>query len=372
MSKKPNVNIKKIVFGTLALLFCLFVILVLFIKFDTSAAAQFTDNILRPIFGNHSVVFVEKMYYNTSDKFTQLTDKNATGPEFTENDQAAPASGDLNLNPMAVNQKLTPLKNEGVWLWKKLNIFPNQDVLAYTFVRPDPDRPYADVTLIQADIGPLLLGDVAGTKQPGGPIGNKGPGIIPTNIIQNGRLVAAFDGGFQYRDGRYGMIVNGKIYVPLKNNLGTLVGYTNGSIKIVNYTGQDLGPGVSYIRQNCPILIEDGNFAVLNPQNHVLWGRTDTTDIYTWRSGVGITKEGNLIYAVGNNINPTTLAVALKMGGAVNAIQLDINPFWVRFSIFDYLGSGNYTSTALMKGVYNGAKQFLGGYEKDFFFLYKK
>lgn len=366
------VNFKKIIFITFASLFAILVALVIFIKVDTQAAAEFTDNYLRPLIGNKNVILLEKNFYNASDKFTQITNKNGMSPSYTEHDQVAPVGGDLNVNPIPVNPKLTPLKDEGVWFWKKLAIFPNQEVLAYTFVRPDISRPYANVTLLQADMGPLMLGSVAGTKQPGGPIGNVGNGMVPTNLVQNGLLVAAFNGGFQYKDGEYGMIVNNKTYLPLKNNLGTLIGYANGSVKIVNFEGQDLGTNIAFIRQNCPILIENGILEVSNPENHGLWGRTDTTDIYTWRSGVGITASGNLLYAVGNNINPTTLATALKMGGAINAIQLDINPFWVRFSIFDYTGGGKYSSTTLMKGIYDGSKQFLGGYQKDFFYLYKK
>lgn len=346
---------------------------VIFIKYDTPAAAQFTDNYLRPILGNNNVIFLEKIYYNLSDKVTQLTYKDGKGPQFTDSDQLSKINeGDLNLNPLKTNSNLPKVNNEGVWFNKKLKAFPNEQILAYTFIRPDPDRPYAYVTLLQADMGPLKISAVAGQKQPGGPVGNPGPGIIPSDIVQSGKLVAAFEGGFQYRDGMYGMIVGDKTYLPLKEDIGTLVGYKDGSFKIVNYTGQNLGENVAFVRQNCPILIENNNLEVVNPKNKSLWGRTPTTEIYTWRSGIGITKEGNLIYAVGNNLSPTTLAYALQAGGATDAIQLDINPFWVRFSIFDYLGNGNYNSTSLMKGVYNGAKQFLGGYEKDFFFLYQK
>ena len=97
-----------------------------------------------------------------------------------------------------------------------------------------------------------------------------------------------------------------------------------------------------------------------------------TINFYTWRSGIGITKEGNLLYAVGNNLTPTTLAAALKSAGAVNAIQLDINPTWVRFNIFTSLGGGEYNSTTLTKELKDGSKQYLNGYEKDFFYLYQK
>jgi hypothetical protein len=238
-------------------------------------------------------------------------------------------------------------------------------------VRPDKDRPYAYVTLVKIDTGEVHLSTVAGTKQPGGPVGKPGPGKIPQNIISSGNLIAAFDGGFQYRDGQYGMIVGSTIYLPLKMDLGTLVGYKNGNIKIINYTGQLLENNVEFIRQNCPILIDNGSITISDPKNRKLWGRTMTTDIYTWRSGIGIDKNGNIVYAVGNNLVPETLGLALKSAGAVNAIQLDINPFWVRFNIFNSLGGGKYSTSTLAKNLSNGSKEYLNGYTKDFFYLYK-
>ena len=122
------------------------------------------------------------------------------------------------------------------------------------------------------------------------------------------------------------------------------------------------------------MLVTNGQISVTDPRSKVLWGRlaAGTVDIYTWRSGIGLTKEGNLLFAVGNNLTPDTLASALKSAGAVNGIQLDINPIWVRFNIFDPTGSGKYTSTTLIKDLQDGSKQYLGGYEKDFFYVYAR
>ena len=97
-----------------------------------------------------------------------------------------------------------------------------------------------------------------------------------------------------------------------------------------------------------------------------------TAAIYTWRTGLGITSNGNLIFAVGNNLTPTTLAIALKMAGAVNAIQLDINPNWVRFNIFDTIGNGKYNSRPLTRDLKDGSSAYLNGYSKDFFYVSKK
>src|SRR5262249_51501905 len=133
-------------------------------------------------------------------------------------------------------------------------------------------------------------------------------------------------------------------YLPLKNDLGTVVGYKDGSIKIFNYTGQALGSDTTFVRQNGPMLIENGAITVTNPDSRQLWGRTVGADTFTWRSGIGVTQKGELLFAAGNNLSPQTLAQALSLAGAVNAIQLDINPHWVRFNIFNSTGSGQYNS----------------------------
>jgi hypothetical protein len=358
----------KIIKTSIIIIFLFLIAGILFVKFNTPAAAEFTDNYLRPIFGNTIVGFLEKTYYNTSDKIQRLTDKTGLKniPMFLDQGMAS------TLSPIPQSGNLPKVNGEGIWRNRPLALFPNKEVMAYTFVRPDSSRPFTYVTLVQIDMKDIKLGAVAGKSQPGGPIGNFGPGVIPQDIIKSGNLIAAFDGGFQYRDGKYGMIVGEKTYLPLENDVGTLVGYNDGSLKIVNYVGQDLGKDIAFIRQNCPILIENSEVFAINEKNKKLWGRTFNSDIYTWRSGVGLTKEGNLIYVVGNNLAPLTLAYALKMAGAENAIQLDINPFWVRFNIFESNGSGGYKTTTLTKDLKDGSKEYLQGYSKDFFYIYKK
>ena len=352
--------------------------LVLFLKLDIQGAAIFTDNVLRPLLGDNRVIYLEKVFFNTSDLVDRLTQnqKNDQAPQFIldQGSSANIAGGDLDLDPIPTANGFAPLPNEGVWQNHPLTLFPNKEVMAYTFVRPDPARSFATATIVQLDKSAIDMGSVAGTQEPGGPVGKPGPGVIPKDIVDSGKLIAAFDGGFQYKDGAYGMIVGDTTYLPLKNDLGTLVGYTDGSLKIVDYQGQPLGDNVAFVRQNCPMLITDGNVTVSDPKDRALWGRLalGTVGIYTWRSGIGITKEGNLLFAVGNNLTPETLADALQSAGAVNAIQLDINPVWVRFNVFEPLGGGTYSSTTLTKELHDGSWQYLHGYQKDFFYLYAK
>lgn len=365
----------RIIFGSLIFLAASAAAGTVFVKYDTQAAAEFTDNVLRPLLGANNVIFMEKVFFNTSDKVRQITyNKNKIqGPifgNFTQTDHEQ-AKG-LDLASIPTNPDLNKLNEEGVWKIMTADTSTADGIMAVTFVRPDVSRPYAVVTLVQIDMSKVNLGTVAGTKEPGGKLGNTGTGKVPQEIIDSNRLLAAFDGGFQYRDGKYGMIVGDKTYLPLENNLGTVIGYKNGAVKIINYHGENLGNNVDFVRQNCPILIENGKSGVENIESKALWGRTPTSSIYTWRTGMGLTKRGNLIFAVGNSLTPETLAKALIMGGAKNAIQLDINPNWVRFNIFSPLGNGKYSSKPLTRDLKDGAASYLTGYVKDFFYVYKK
>ena len=367
---------KKVLVWGVGLVIAVLASLAAFIKYDTEAAAEFTDNYLRPILGPTIVVAMEKFYFNLSDSVERgmYNPKGDVGVSYVDVGDTTGidiAKTKLDLNPIPMLVQLQSEPNEGKWRVRKIAAYPGEAVAAFTYVRPDVARPFAYVTLFQVDMQKMRLGSVAGKSQPGGPVGMPGPGVVPSPIISSGALVAAFDGGFQYRDGQYGMIVGSTTYLPLKNDLATLVGYKDGRLALIDYQGQDLGPGVAFVRQNCPMLVYNGQIASNDPANKKLWGRTLTSGIYTWRSGLGINKEGNLIFAVGNNLTPETLAAALKAGGAVNAMQLDINPNWVRFNIFDTLGNGQYKSSTLIKEIRDGSQAYLHGYSKDFFYLYK-
>ena len=47
---------------------------------------------------------------------------------------------------------------------------------------------------------------------------------------------------------------------------------------------------------------------------------------HQWRSGLGITADGALVYVAGPALDPLQLADLLARAGAVRAMQLDINP----------------------------------------------
>ena len=357
------------------------ILLYLFITTNPGLPAQAADNILRPLLGNQETIFIESTYFSLNDQINKVaySYKKPNANIFTSSlldthgqVMAASTSSTMDLAAIPLSNNFPPLPQEGIWQPIDNTLFPNTAVLARTFVRTDPIRSYALVSLVKMNMKKLNIGIQAGTYYPGGPSGKFGPGYIPKDIQQSNMLVAAFNGGFMEKDGHYGMIVGNKTYVPLRKDIATLLIYKDGTAKFIDYQGEQLPKDVIAVRQNGAFLVHNGEITPFVESGTDTWGRTTTNSMYTWRSGIGITKNGNLIYAVGNALVPATLAKALKDAGAVNAMQLDINPYWVRYILFTSLGKGNYSYTPLLNDMQNGGYAYLHRYNKDFFYLYKK
>ena len=91
--------------------------------------------------------------------------------------------------------------------------------------------------------------------------------------------------------------------------------------------GPNAGPNVAWARQSLPPIIWNGR---LNPalNDSSQWGFTLGNAVRVWRTGVGIDRRGNLIFAAADGQTVITLARILQRAGAVRAMQFDINPDW--------------------------------------------
>ncbi len=243
---------------------------------------------------------------------------------------------------------------------------------ARAFIRPDPAHPYAIVTLLQFDVRFTRLHIIGGTVEPGGPRGVHGPGRIPAADLQNNALLAAFNGGFKYADGQYGLMTNGIVYVPPQRGSATIAITKEGKIALgawgvdplLNSRNTDL---LAW-RQNAALLIDKG---VINPLTHdgAAWGGTILNSAYTWRSAIGMMPDGSLIYAAGNALTAETLGKALKAAGAVMAMQTDINPFWVRAFLYNRNQNGTLGIEKLNPQMQGLGTEYLYGTQRDFFYL---
>ena len=89
----------------------------------------------------------------------------------------------------------------------------------------------------------------------------RGPMMVPYD--QRWRLLATFNGGFIYSDVNNGSTDNGRINEPLADGNATLIGYRDGRVEIVRWSGgPNAGPNVAWARQSLPPIIWNGR---LNP-----------------------------------------------------------------------------------------------------------
>ncbi len=137
---------------------------------------------------------------------------------------------------------------------------------------------------------------------------------------QRSRLLATFNAGFTYTDGNNGSTDNGLMNEPLTDGNATLIGYRDGRVAIVKWSGgPNAGPNVAWARQSLAPIVWNGqlNPALNTNPNSPQWGYTLGGVTRVWRTGVGIDRRGNLIYVVANDQTVITLAKILQHAGAV-------------------------------------------------------
>ena len=242
-------------------------------------------------------------------------------------------------------------------------------------VRPDPQRPYVEVDLVEIDPSLLQLYMIVGTTEPRPATGLVGSGVIPAEDWPN--LVAAFNGGFAAMHGAYGMMVDRLIYLPARVGIATVAVYDDGALRLGTW-GKDIAetPDMVAFRQNCPPLIEDGRITA-ETGKLTLWGLSVNDEVFLYRSGLGITREGKLVYAVGRSLSAYTLARALQMAGAVYAMQLDVDEYHVVFITYtvqlDSNGNIIHLDGQKLKSDMHGFDSyFLRPWQLDFFYLTRR
>jgi hypothetical protein len=79
-------------------------------------------------------------------------------------------------------------------------------------------------------------------------------------------------------------------------------------------------PDVVGVRQNLVLLVDNGQVVpAVCSSDHNLWGVAVDNRYFVWRSGVGITADGNIVYAMGPALSvrtPRRTAAPCGHGGA--------------------------------------------------------
>jgi phosphodiester glycosidase len=294
--------------------------------------------------------------------------------------RALPAqTGILATRPPAVVQhrahhyrppRLTPiihpaLRGEGEWHATFTGGGPRPPVLITSY-RPDPSYPQLVAGVAWIDHTRTSVQLYPGLQEPSVAMPSRGPMAVPRGL--RGRLVATFNSGFKLADSGGGFAFGGHTYAALHDGLATIVRYAGGRVDIVAWNGgPSAGPGVSYARQDLPLIVNHGQ---VNPNlsDGPQWGATLGNKVYVWRSGVGIDRRGNLIYAAANDLTVASLARILLHAGAVRAMELDINSYWPSFITYRLPGAGHPSN--LLADMVRSPLRYLTPDDRDFFAVY--
>ncbi|MDX6641622.1 MAG: hypothetical protein QOF12_2633, partial [Solirubrobacteraceae bacterium] len=186
-----------------------------------------------------------------------------------------------------------PLPGEGVWRGTGPIVGGRPPVLVTTF-RPETDYPRIVAYLAWFDHTRASLAWYPGRYEPPrAPV--RGPIEVPHS--QRRRLLATFNGGFIYIDGHNGSSVGGLSYEPLKDGLATLIAYRDGRIDVKSWHGGPTpGPDIAFTRQSLPLIVDQGKLSPkLNDSSQ--WGFTLGNAVRVWRTGAGVDRRGNIVYA---------------------------------------------------------------------------
>lgn len=182
--------------------------------------------------------------------------------------------------------------------------------------------------------------------------------------------MATFNSGFRIASSGGGFYLNGHYDGALVKGAASEVYYRDGRLRIGSwgYGGLHMGPQVAAVRQNLKLIVINGKVPPTVDQNVLSsWGATLGGGYNVWRSGIGITRDGRIIYVYGPALDVRTLASLLRRAGAVTAMQLDINPAWMSFMY--YLPEGhpaNPTPDSLLPGQVQPADRYYSISNRDF------
>lgn len=311
---------------------------------------------------------------------TVPTDTGATAPTGTGGSSTATTAPTAQTAPTApgiVSAALTPpspipplvspaMPGEGQW--SPAGRLVNGSAAVYeTTLRAAGSQSVAGIAWMDTSLLAAQL--YSGSESPGG-----GPWQFsaPIQPAAAASLVAAFNGGFKPQATNSGYYTQGRVVIPLVPGDASMVFYRNGSVTVGQW-GRDvsLTSDVVGVRQNLNLLVDAGQAVPgLNPADTSVWGATLGGVPNVWRSAVGVTATGALVYVAGS-LDITQLASLLVAAGAVRAMELDINPAWTVFAAYapqpaaTLAGSGN--GTDLLPGMQQSPSVFFdAAWGRDF------
>jgi phosphodiester glycosidase len=257
------------------------------------------------------------------------------------------------------------LPGEGIWRATRPGVGVGAPLLIST-LRNQPEYPRVVAGLAWIDTKRTTITLNPGRLEPSVELPR---GSMDVPRASRGKLLASFNSGFKLSDSHGGFVLDGRTYATMQDGEATLVGYRDGRVDVVNWQYGPRAPSsVAFARQNLPLIVDHGR---PTPNlNNGEWGATVGNAILVWRSGIGVDRHGNLIYAAGEDQSVESLADTLAHAGAVRAMELDINSYWVSF--ITYGAPGARAPANLLSGMERPVSRYLTPDDRDFFAVYSR
>ena len=225
----------------------------------------------------------------------------------------------------------SPLPGEGQW--RVLASVGGVPAIYGTYLRPDSIHTSYVAGIASMDQRLLTFQLRPGAEDPGPGNWGYSPWLPPGSRTG---LLATFNGGFKLDSAGGGFYLNGLTKGTLTSGAASLVYYKNGEVAIGSWDhGVGMSSNVLGVRQNLKLIVDHGTVpASVDQDVQSQWGATLGGGYYVWRSGVGITSDGRIIFVYGPALSVRSLAGLLQRAGAVNAMQMDINPAWMSYMYY--------------------------------------
>jgi len=197
-----------------------------------------------------------------------------------------------NLQPLVAD----PLPGEGAWKPTGRTV-DGVPAVYTTFFRPDAVHTSLVAGAMWMDTLLLRAVLVVGLQEPGGP--QTWGAQVPLSARPT--LVTAFNSGFKIDAALGGVYTEGQMVHPLVDGAASLVIDKRGRANVGAW-GRDfqLSPDVASVRQNLSLIVDNGQPAPGLPSNdNGAWGATVGNKVFVWRSGVGVDRNGGLVYVAG-------------------------------------------------------------------------
>ena len=264
----------------------------------------------------------------------------------------------------------TALPGEGVWHVIGRETANGTPTTYEAFVRPNALNTSYVVGVVWMDPKLLQAQLYSGSSIPGG---GPYPYSAPISVKSSRSLVDAFNAGFLMADANGGYYTSGKTIMPLRVGAASAVIFKDGSMTVGKW-GRDvtMTNQVSSVRQNLDLIVDNGKpVAGLTNANLAKWGLTLGGAYNVWRSGLGVTSDGALVYVGGPSLSISDLANVLVRAGAVRGMELDINTDCVSFSSFTGPLNTPITGTngtSLLSGMLEPPSHYFASWwTRDFF-----